>query len=83
MIGRLFSTLFSFVNGHIYYNNNLIKIRYDLLKKADSIRDFGENDIFNYYDEILPLGIESVQNGFPLAQNVSQRLIYIIKCQKF
>ena len=31
MIGRLKSNLYNFVGGHIYYNNKVIKIRYDLL----------------------------------------------------
>ena len=29
LIGRLKSNLYNFVGGHIYYNNNVIKIRYD------------------------------------------------------
>lgn len=33
LIGRLISGLYTFVNGHIYFNNNVIKIRYDLLKQ--------------------------------------------------
>lgn len=32
LVGRLLSGLYTFVNGHIYFNNNVIKIRYDLLK---------------------------------------------------
>lgn len=31
LIGRLLSGLYTFVDGHIYFNNNVIKIRYDLL----------------------------------------------------
>ena len=31
IIGRLKSNLYEFVGGHIYYNNKVIKIRYDLL----------------------------------------------------
>jgi hypothetical protein len=31
VVGRLISGLYTFVNGHIYFNNNVIKIRYDLL----------------------------------------------------
>ena len=30
LIGRLISGLCTVINGHIYYNNNLVKIRYDL-----------------------------------------------------
>ena len=31
LLGRLTSMLYCFVDGHIYYNDNVIKIRYDLL----------------------------------------------------
>ena len=33
IIGRLKSNLYNFVEGHIYYGNKVIKIRYDLLEK--------------------------------------------------
>jgi hypothetical protein len=32
IIGRLKSNLYNFVEGHIYYNNSVIKIRYDLIE---------------------------------------------------
>jgi hypothetical protein len=32
LIGRLKSNLYNFVGGHIYFNNNVIKIRYDLIR---------------------------------------------------
>ena len=35
LIGRLKSNLYNFVGGHIYYNNNVIKIRYDLIEDTD------------------------------------------------
>ena len=31
LIGRMLSGMYTFVDGHIYYNNNVIKIRYDLI----------------------------------------------------
>lgn len=31
IIGRLKSNLYNFTEGHIYYNNKVIKIRYDLI----------------------------------------------------
>lgn len=33
IIGRLKSNLYNFVEGHIYYGNKVIKIRYDLIDK--------------------------------------------------
>ena len=34
--GRLKSGVFKLINGHIYFNNDVIKIRYDLIKKLSS-----------------------------------------------
>lgn len=34
LIGRLESGLFTFVDGHIYFGNNVIKIRYDLINQS-------------------------------------------------
>ena len=31
VIGRLKSNLYNFTDGHIYYGNKVIKIRYDLI----------------------------------------------------
>ena len=54
LIGRLLSGLYTFVDGHIYFNNNVIKIRYDLLlNQAGS--NLSESTIFNKYFEIFPL----------------------------
>jgi len=32
LIGRLESGCYTLINGHIYFNNNVIKIRYDLIE---------------------------------------------------
>lgn len=42
-IGRLRSNFFMIVNGYIYYNNDVIKIRYDLLKDKNNTTDYGED----------------------------------------
>ena len=31
LVGRLLSGLFTFVDGHIYFSNNVIKVRYDIV----------------------------------------------------
>ena len=36
LIGRLKSGTFTFIKGHIYYKNNVIKIRYDLINSANN-----------------------------------------------
>ena len=55
LIGRLKSGLYTFVNGHIYYNNNVIKIRYDLIYSTDNPLKYNENEIFDYYYDIFLL----------------------------
>jgi len=36
LIGMLKSGLYTFVNGYMYYNNNVIKLRYDLIETPNS-----------------------------------------------
>jgi len=40
LLGRLKSGLFDVVDGHIYFNNNVIKIRYELI---NSKNHYGED----------------------------------------
>jgi len=54
LIGRLLSGQYTFVDGHMYYNNNVVKIRYDLISSYDSHR-YKENEIFDYYFDIFDL----------------------------
>ena len=54
LVGRLKSQLFFFVNGHMYYNNCVIKIRYDLLRNS-TVREWNESEIFDYYQDIIIL----------------------------
>lgn len=35
VIGRLMSGIFEVSHGHIYFSNNVIKIRYDLIYSSD------------------------------------------------
>ena len=53
LIGRLKSNLYNFVGGHIYYNNNVIKIRYDLIDCSEEA--FPENHVFDNYMNVLSL----------------------------
>lgn len=54
LIGRLKSSLFFLVNGHMYYNNCIIKIRYDLLRNS-TVREWKESEIFDYYEDNINL----------------------------
>ena len=38
----------------MYFNNKVIKIRYDLLRKKN-LKDLEEYEVFDYYENILPL----------------------------
>ena len=44
----MLSDLYTFEDGYIYYKNNVIKIRHDLINSAESEK-YSENDIFDYY----------------------------------
>lgn len=52
LIGRLLSGLYLLLNGHIYFNNNVIKIRYDLLKQGE-LNGLSEYDYFDYFFNIF------------------------------
>ena len=53
LIGRLKSNLYNLVGGHIYYNNKVIKIRYDLIDESEET--FPENQVFDNYTDVLTL----------------------------
>ena len=52
LIGRLKTNLYNFVGGHIYYNNKVIKIRYDLLEntKGEQLKEY---HVFDHYSDVL------------------------------
>ena len=58
LVGRLKNMRYIFLDGHIYYNNSVIKIRYDILKNnSKSFKSLGENELFDYYvDKIFDTG---------------------------
>lgn len=79
LIGRLLSGLYTFVDGHIYFNNNVIKIRYDLIKTQNA-GNLSENGIFDRYYNIFPLEENMrVRSNTPLNVRLSQRFAYIIQ----
>ena len=55
LIGRLKSGLFTVNQGHIYFNNNFIKIRYDLIFSGQNYK-YKEEQIFDFYSGIFDLG---------------------------
>ena len=86
IIGRLKSGLYMIVNGHIYFNNNLTKIRYDLLKSNNTTKEYRYTQIFDVYRDVLKLDkqpgasrTEICETDMPIVEIQSRRLIYLLK----
>ena len=83
LFGRLKTQNLIFLNGHIYYGNKCIKIRYDLLRDKKTIRDLKEYEVFDYYDNILCLKKgETIMIGQPSFTPEANRMMYIVKGKK-
>ena len=81
-MGRLKSSLYTLVDGHIYYNNDLIKVRYDLLEQKNS-KDLEEDQIFDYYENIFNLDDhESFYTKMPICSLRFHRMVYVTKNRK-
>ena len=81
LLGRLESGLYSLIDGHIYYNNHVVKIRYDLIENPLS-NTFQEHQIFDYYYNIFSLAHgEKIEVNCPLESKCMNKLLYIIKNQ--
>ena len=77
LIGRLKSGLFDIVDGHIYFNNNVIKIRYELI---NSKNHYGEDQIFNFYNDIFNIERKElrIKSTTPINSLKSHRFAYIV-----
>jgi hypothetical protein len=66
LIDRFESGAFTFVGGHIYFNNDVIKLRYDIIDKFGG-NHLEEKDVFNEYDSIFDLNEhEKVKSDTPI-----------------
>ena len=67
IIGRLKSNLYNFTEGHIYYNNKVIKVRYDLLETFKG-GEILEHQLFDHYSDVIKLKSSSdvIQCDTPL-----------------
>ena len=54
ILGRFISGLFKIVNGHFYFGNEVIKIRYDLIKNSHT-QKLNELQIFDVYGNLFDL----------------------------
>lgn len=82
LIGRLKSNLYTLIDGHIYFNNDIIKVRYDLLE-GKGRAELEEHQIFDYYTDIFNL--EANENFFtnmPIASLRFHRMLYVTKNRK-
>ena len=83
IIGRLKSNLYNFTNGHIYYNNKVIKIRYDIIQSSKGAQ-ISQTQLFDHYGDIIHLEDphDTIQSGTPLKTCLYNRLAYVIKNHK-
>lgn len=78
LIGRLESGMYTFASGHYYFNNNVIKIRYDLIL-GNIENQYKAEEIYDTYNNIfLMTPNERVRTDSPLNSYQSHRLAYII-----
>ena len=66
MKGIFISGDFSLIDGHIYFNNNVIKLRYDLMRVYGHRNDL-QNNFFNKYTDVLNLNEgDSIKTTCPI-----------------
>jgi len=77
LIQRLKSGLYTLIDGHIYFNNNVIKLRYDRMNKKDS-HILVEDEVFDFYYGIFQLKPgERVKSGTPLDSMRGHKMAYV------
>lgn len=83
LIGRLMTGLYTLSDGHIYFNNNVIKIRYDLIDNINN-QKYREDDIFDHYLDIfdLPDGMK-IQSSTPNDSKKVHKFVYIMCDENF
>lgn len=63
-------------DGHFYFDNEVIKIRYDVLRQPQTKR-LVENMVFDNYEDLLDLQEgESVQSNNPYLDIFTNRMFY-------
>jgi uncharacterized protein YwqG len=50
--GIFVSDQYILIDGHLYFNNNVIKLRYELMQQYPNTQEF-QSIFFNYYSQIL------------------------------
>lgn len=79
--GRMKSGDFVLHNGHMYFDNTVVKIRYDLIQKGifGAHEPLTDEQVFDIYDKILDLEHdESIMISYPYQGWRSHKIIYVI-----
>jgi hypothetical protein len=78
LIGRLKTQFYQFIQGHIYFNNKVIKIRYDLLNKKN-IKDLSDFEVFDFYDNLFNMTQgDQFLTDMPIEMATYHRLLYLL-----
>ena len=81
LVGRLESSYFTFSGGHVYYGNNAIKIRHDLIKDSNSF-NYSNDDIIDIYSDVFDLDEgQKINSRTPLESIKSHKFAYLITNQ--
>lgn len=83
MIGRLKSGLFKIAQGHIYFNNDVIKVRQDLIGSEQSAT-YTEKEIFDFYPDVFELsGTMRIRTNTPLDSCRFRKFVYIFQDSEY
>jgi hypothetical protein len=83
LIGRLKSGLCRINNGHIYFNNNLIKMRLDLINSPKSHK-YKDQELFDFYYGMFNLDKDTiVRSGTPIDSFRYHRFVFITRDESF
>lgn len=79
LFGRVKSRDFILLDGHLYFNNSIIKLRYDILRSQANSK---LSDIASIYNKVLDLEEgEMVNNRMPIISDKYHKLVYMTKNQ--
>jgi DNA-binding MltR family transcriptional regulator len=83
LIGRLICGLCRINNGHIYTNNNLIKMRLDLINNPKNYR-YRDQELFDFYYNIFDLEENTVvRSGTPIDSIRYHRFVFFTRDSSF
>lgn len=79
IIGRISTQQFELLDGYFYFNNQVIKLRYDLFRQGQ-VKHWSEEEVFDRYFNILNLEQgEEIISRCPLICQESNRMVFITR----